>query len=61
MGMFQLFFLLEYKELRDEQRLNATQAGFQHASYAAEEKLDFSSVLGNLSLSAFQIRIWSPG
>ena len=31
-------FALEYNELREEQRLNATKAGFQHANHSVEEE-----------------------
>ena len=50
---FKLFFALEYNELREEYNLNATQAGFQHADYKAEEEHDFASALNNLALALF--------
>ena len=48
---FKIFFALEYNELREEQRLNTTQAGFQHANNYSEEQKDFVSAPENLEIS----------
>ena len=50
---FRIFFVLEYNKLREEQRLNATQAGFHYANHTIEEEQYFSSELDNLALASF--------
>ena len=44
-------FDLDYNRLREEQILNNTQTGLQHANHADEEQLDFASALENPELA----------
>ena len=50
---FKMFFALEYNELREEQCLNATQAGLQKYSPEEEEEQKISSVLDSMAPADF--------
>ena len=50
---FKILFALEYNALREEQYLNSTQEGFQHANHDTEEQKYFASELDNLSIADF--------
>ena len=55
-GKISKCFTLDYNELWEDQRLNATQTGLQHVNHNAEEQKYFELVLDNLSLADFSAK-----